>query len=78
MLTTHMMEEADVLGDKIGFLHLGRLRASGTPLELKRKLGTGFSIELAASGPGERAQKKFVRAFLVFILTHRFSARFVP
>mmetsp|Transcript_8186 Transcript_8186/g.14861 ORF Transcript_8186/g.14861 Transcript_8186/m.14861 type:complete len:935 (-) Transcript_8186:1969-4773(-) len=55
VLTTHMMEEADVLGDKIGFLHLGRLRASGTPLELKRKLGTGFSIELAASGPGKIA-----------------------
>ena len=44
-----------MLGDKIGFLHLGRLRASGTPLELKRKLGTGFSIELAASGSGKIA-----------------------
>jgi len=55
VLTTHMMEEADVLGDKIGFLHLGRLRASGTPLELKRKLGTGFSIELASSGPAKIA-----------------------
>jgi len=55
VLTTHMMEEADILGDRIGFLHLGRLRASGTPLELKRRLGTGFQITLTAAGPGRVA-----------------------
>ena len=38
ILTTHYMEEADVLSDRIGILHGGHLVAEGTPQELKEKI----------------------------------------
>lgn len=37
LLTTHYMEEADVLGDRIAFLAHGRLKCVGSPMFLKRK-----------------------------------------
>lgn len=39
ILTTHYMEEAEVLSDRIGILKEGRLLAVGTAEELKRKAG---------------------------------------
>ena len=38
-LTTHLMEEADALCDRVAILHLGRVAAAGTPAELKAALG---------------------------------------
>mgnify|MGYP003877815963 CR=1 FL=1 len=46
ILTTHSMEEADQLGDRIGIMKAGRLRAVGTSLELKHRFGTGFTLTL--------------------------------
>lgn len=40
ILTTHYMEEAEALSDRIGILKNGRLLASGTADELKRSAGT--------------------------------------
>ena len=42
ILTTHSMEEADILGDKIGIMAKGRLRCIGTSIRLKSRFGTGF------------------------------------
>ncbi|KAM7269348.1 hypothetical protein ACFE04_024845 [Oxalis oulophora] len=42
ILTTHSMEEADVLSDRIGIMAKGRLRCIGTSIRLKSKFGTGF------------------------------------
>ena len=39
ILTTHYMEEAEALSDRIGILKDGRLLAIGTPEELKQKSG---------------------------------------
>ncbi len=39
LLTTHYMEEADALCDRIALLHLGKVRAEGTPEELKDSVG---------------------------------------
>jgi len=39
ILTTHYMEEAELLSDRIGILKNGRLLASGTSEELKAKAG---------------------------------------
>ncbi|KAJ3217033.1 ATP-binding cassette sub- A member 1 [Dinochytrium kinnereticum] len=46
VLTTHSMEEADILGDRIAVMSHGRLRAIGTSLALKRKKGAGYRISL--------------------------------
>ncbi|KAM5570462.1 ABC transporter A family member 2 [Rosa sericea] len=42
VLTTHSMEEADILGDRIGIMAKGRLRCIGTSIRLKSRFGTGF------------------------------------
>jgi ABC-2 type transport system ATP-binding protein len=39
VLTTHYMEEADRLCDRVGILHLGKLQALGPPSALKADLG---------------------------------------
>ena len=39
LLTTHYMEEADLLGDRIAILVKGRLRCMGSPLHLKTSYG---------------------------------------
>jgi ABC-type multidrug transport system ATPase subunit len=44
VLTTHSMEEADVLGDKIAILHEGRMKALGTSMELKARFGKGYEV----------------------------------
>jgi ABC-2 type transport system ATP-binding protein len=45
LLTTHYMEEADILCDRVALMHLGRLRALGSPSDLKAELGPGASLE---------------------------------
>ena len=46
LLTTHSMEEADALGDKVAILDKGRLRAIGSSLFLKRTYGKGHTVSL--------------------------------
>ena len=41
ILTTHYMEEAEALSDRIGIMKAGRLLAVGTAEELKEKAGAG-------------------------------------
>lgn len=38
-LTTHYIEEAEALCDRVGIIHNGRLIALATPLQLRRRLG---------------------------------------
>jgi ATP-binding cassette subfamily A (ABC1) protein 3 len=51
ILTTHFLDEADLLADHIAILSKGTLRASGSSVELKDKLGGGYRIHLQ-TGPG--------------------------
>ncbi|XP_032310895.1 phospholipid-transporting ATPase ABCA3 isoform X2 [Drosophila ananassae] len=46
LVTTHYMEEAEVLGDTICILANGRLQCSGAPLELKRRSDIGYRLKL--------------------------------
>lgn len=59
-LTTHYMEEADSLCNRVAIMHLGKMAALGTPSELKESIGepnatlddvfvhyTGFAVESA-------------------------------
>lgn len=47
LLTTHDMDEADHLCDRIGILHQGRLVALGSPAELKAVLGPEATLDEA-------------------------------
>jgi ABC-type multidrug transport system ATPase subunit len=45
VLTTHSMEEADILGDTVAIMARGQLRALGTSLRLKQRFGSGYQVD---------------------------------
>jgi len=50
LLTTHYMEEADQLSDRIGIIDTGKVIALGTPAELKRQIAQKDAIRLEVAG----------------------------
>jgi ABC-2 type transport system ATP-binding protein len=50
LLTTHYMEEADQLSDRIGIIDTGKVIALGTPAELKRRISQQDAIRLEVAG----------------------------
>lgn len=46
LLTTHFMDEADVLGDRIAIMAEGSLMCLGSPLFLKRHYGVGYQLTI--------------------------------
>ena len=51
LLTTHFMDEAEKLSDRVAILDHGQVIAEGTPAELIRSLGGAHVIEFAATAP---------------------------
>uniref|UniRef100_A0A3Q2G051 P-type phospholipid transporter n=1 Tax=Cyprinodon variegatus TaxID=28743 RepID=A0A3Q2G051_CYPVA len=57
ILSTHYMDEAELLGDRIAIISKGKLCCCGSPLFLKSKLGSGYYLtvvkreELSTSTP---------------------------
>jgi ABC-type multidrug transport system ATPase subunit len=49
VLTTHSMEEADALADRIAIMVRGRMRVLGGSLTLKQKYGNGYQVSTAES-----------------------------
>ena len=45
LLTTHYMDEAEGLCDRVALMHRGRLRAEGSPSALKADLGTDATLD---------------------------------
>jgi ABC-2 type transport system ATP-binding protein len=45
LLTTHYMEEADELCNRVAIMHLGKVAAIGTPAELKTTVGEGATLD---------------------------------
>ena len=62
VLTTHSMEEADLLADDIAIMAAGRLAAHGSPPELKARHGVGYTLTLARRAP-ERCAPELGRSF---------------
>ena len=55
VLTSHNMDEVERVADRVGIIDKGKLVVEGTPSELKSKLGSGDTIEIAlAQGTPER------------------------
>jgi ABC-2 type transport system ATP-binding protein len=53
LLTTHNMEEADRLSDRVAIIDHGRVIALGTPAELKRSVPGGFLLRLQFAAGAE-------------------------
>ena len=46
LLTTHYMDEADVLGDRIGIMSAGKVVCLGSSLFLKNRFGSGYKLTM--------------------------------
>eukprot|EP00051_Salpingoeca_urceolata_P015767 m.206008 g.206008 ORF g.206008 m.206008 type:complete len:2576 (+) comp18495_c0_seq1:570-8297(+) len=53
LVSTHYMDEADVLGDHVGIISGGKLRAYGSTIDLKQKHGVGYSLTVTAKRPAD-------------------------
>jgi ABC-2 type transport system ATP-binding protein len=68
-MTTHYLEEADAVSDRLAIMDRGRIVAEGTPTELKSEVsGDTVSIGLREAGQSERISallqgRSFVREF---------------
>ncbi|XP_055368383.1 phospholipid-transporting ATPase ABCA1b isoform X2 [Betta splendens] len=51
ILSTHHMDEADILGDRIAIISHGKLCCVGSSLYLKNHLGTGYYLTLVKKEP---------------------------
>lgn len=51
VLTTHSMEEAEVLSDRLAIMAYGKIRAIGDSLHLKNKYGDGYRISIVVDVP---------------------------
>ncbi|KAL7467007.1 hypothetical protein ACHAXS_007274, partial [Conticribra weissflogii] len=51
VLTTHFLDEADVLSDRIGILKNGKLITCGSSLFLKHNFGAGYKLSFKSSKP---------------------------
>jgi ABC-type multidrug transport system ATPase subunit len=61
LLTTHYMDEADVLGDRIGIMSRGEIQCLGSSSFLKHEFGAGYKVICtmnhgALSAPASRLQ----------------------
>jgi ATP-binding cassette subfamily A (ABC1) protein 3 len=51
VLTTHFMDEADYLGDRISIIGEGKLICTGSPNFLKTKFGVGYNLTIVKNDP---------------------------
>eukprot|EP00276_Gloeochaete_wittrockiana_P009781 CAMPEP_0184651222 /NCGR_PEP_ID=MMETSP0308-20130426/8796_1 /TAXON_ID=38269 /ORGANISM="Gloeochaete witrockiana, Strain SAG 46.84" /LENGTH=912 /DNA_ID=CAMNT_0027085281 /DNA_START=218 /DNA_END=2956 /DNA_ORIENTATION=- len=64
LLTTHSMEEADALCDRLAIFSTGKLRCLGTAADLKRRFGSGFKLRITSPVEYEAGAHKFVMDLL--------------
>jgi len=64
ILTTHSMEEADVLGDRIAIMAHGKVRCVGNSLHLKNRFGDGYRINIVTNIKDIPTVKQQVQSYL--------------
>lgn len=86
-MSTHHLDEAEVLSDRIAFLERGGLKCCGSPFYLKDKLGQGYKLTLtkkviiltgmqACRCKAMKTDIKPVKTLLLlFLLQHKFVLR---
>src|SRR5690242_14876046 len=62
LLTTHYMEEADQLCNRVAIMDHGEILALDTPDGLKRSVGAGNVVRITASGDLDRLADHLVQA----------------
>ena len=65
ILTTHYMDEADILGDRIAIMAEGNVKCVGTSLFLKNRFGVGYNLIIAKKDRNNAPQiDKFVLTYI--------------
>ena len=59
-MSTHHMDEADIIGDRIVIIHLGKLVCSGSPMFLKAEYGSGYHLTLASHNNTEAKSSTYI------------------
>ena len=62
LLTTHYMDEADILGDRIGIMHEGKMTCVGSPMFLKARFGVGYVMTIEKS---EQTENKLIMPYFI-------------
>uniref|UniRef100_A0A8C5NBN0 P-type phospholipid transporter n=1 Tax=Gouania willdenowi TaxID=441366 RepID=A0A8C5NBN0_GOUWI len=58
ILSTHHMDEADILGDRIAIISHGRMRCCGSSLFLKKCFGSGYYLTLVREGSAKMTSQR--------------------
>jgi len=58
LLTTHFMDEADILGDRIGIMAHGQLQCIGSSMFLKSAYGVGYTFTIVRTNGSTESQSK--------------------
>ena len=61
VLTTHFMDEADILGDRIAIMAEGKVECTGSSLFLKKRYGVGYNLVIAKKN---RTQSPKIEEFI--------------
>jgi len=64
ILTTHSMEEADILCNQIGIMSHGTLKCIGNNIRLKNKFGEGYSLKINFEPENETKIVEYIKSLL--------------
>lgn len=73
LLTTHYLEEAEALADRLAIVAHGRIVAEGEPARLRERHGTGATVEWTESDGSTHTEHTDTPTRTVAGLTHRFD-----
>ncbi|GFQ81398.1 ATP-binding cassette sub-family A member 2 [Trichonephila clavata] len=77
LLSTHHMDEADVLGDRIAIISNGQLRCCGTPLFLKNNLGDGYHLYIVKKEAETNLEKENIQNTVTSFITKHVSSAYL-
>ncbi|CAH4000203.1 unnamed protein product [Pieris brassicae] len=58
LLTTHHLDEAELLSDQVVIMHKGQIHTTGSPIEIKRTLGSGYKLTVLYPGGTQDIEEK--------------------
>ncbi|VDK64160.1 unnamed protein product [Onchocerca ochengi] len=65
ILSTHHMDEADILADRIAIISKGQLQVAGSPLFLKKKFGNGLYLNILKTSDTMKTSENSIKKFLM-------------
>jgi len=77
LLSTHHLDEAEAIGDRIVIIHKGQLQCHGSPMFLKNYFGSGYHLTIAKSIEEEDQKACSSDNILEFIRQYVHNARLV-